>query len=246
MNTIRILAPITQNVATMVDPIFQSRQLGFQLLSSRETQLVVLAGEGMTDKEIARNLMISPGTVVTLWSRIRAKLAITNRISVMIAAIARLSTHFHPGSPGEMTALDMFGHLTGVRFIVNSRRIVLACSQEASDVLGLIGGHLLPENAGDDLSFSTAAGEPIAASSLPWMTALSKSNFVASTSVVVCRDGIGQTFQVSTLNVEDPILNKVMLVELSPMESETLSVPDLSSAVIGFSGTVATANVHRG
>jgi DNA-binding CsgD family transcriptional regulator len=232
----------------MVDPIIQSRQLGFQLLSSRETQLVVLAGEGMTDKEIARNLMISPGTVVTLWSRIRAKLAITNRISaisVMIAAIARLSGRFHAGGSGDMTVQDMFGHLTGIRFIANSRRIVLACSQEASDVLELVGGHILPEYAGDGLSFTTVSGESIPAASLPWMSAVNKNHAVASVPIVVCRDGIHETFRVSVLNVEDPILNKVTLVELSPMESESSVTTDLSSAVVDSSGTTATSNGHR-
>lgn len=232
----------------MLDPVFQSRQLGFQLLSSRETQLVVLAGEGKTDKEIARDLTISPGTVVTLWSRIRSKLAINNRISaisVMIAAIARLSGRFHAGSPGDMTVQDMFGHLTGIRFIANSRRIVLACSQEASEVLGLVGGHILPEYAGNEPSFSTVSGEPIPPASLPWMSAVNKGHAVTSVPIVVSREGGIRTYHVSALNVEDPILNKVTLVELSPMEAESSVTTDLSSAVVDSSGNIAPSNGYR-
>lgn len=53
-------------------------------LSPRETQVVTLAAEGLTDKEIARELGIGLGTVGTLWSRIRAKLGQHNRTELVV------------------------------------------------------------------------------------------------------------------------------------------------------------------
>lgn len=55
-------------------------------LSPRERQVIHLAGEGKTDKEIARDLGIQPGTVGTLWARIRAKLGPCNRTELVMRA----------------------------------------------------------------------------------------------------------------------------------------------------------------
>lgn len=53
-------------------------------LSPRESQVVTLAAEGLTDKEIARELGIGLGTVGTLWSRIRSKLGQHNRTELVV------------------------------------------------------------------------------------------------------------------------------------------------------------------
>lgn len=57
---------------------------GLSGLSPRETQVVTLAAEGLTDKEIARELGIGLGTVGTLWSRIRGKLGQHNRTELVV------------------------------------------------------------------------------------------------------------------------------------------------------------------
>lgn len=56
-------------------------------LSPRERQVIHLAGEGKTDKEIAHALGIQPGTVGTLWARIRAKLGPCNRTELVMRAM---------------------------------------------------------------------------------------------------------------------------------------------------------------
>ena len=48
-------------------------------LSERERQLVELAAQGFTDKEICSRLDLSAGTVGTYWSRCREKLGVPTR-----------------------------------------------------------------------------------------------------------------------------------------------------------------------
>lgn len=62
-------------------------QLRFQNLSKREKQIVKLIAKGQTDKEIAKNLSISPATVKTHRHNIIQKLQLKNK-----AAIAQFAT----------------------------------------------------------------------------------------------------------------------------------------------------------
>jgi len=48
-------------------------------LSDREREIVLLAAEGLGDKEIAGKLGIAEGTVRTYWDRLRPKIGATNR-----------------------------------------------------------------------------------------------------------------------------------------------------------------------
>ncbi len=48
-------------------------------LSDREKEIVLLAAEGLGDKEIANKLGIAEGTVRTYWDRLRPKIGATNR-----------------------------------------------------------------------------------------------------------------------------------------------------------------------
>lgn len=48
-------------------------------LSDREREIVLLAAEGLADKEIAKRLGITAGTVRTYWERLRPKLGASNR-----------------------------------------------------------------------------------------------------------------------------------------------------------------------
>ena len=57
-------------------------------LSFREAQIVWLAAEGLTDKEICRSLSITRSTVSTYWKRIRDKLGAVTRAN----AIALMSS----------------------------------------------------------------------------------------------------------------------------------------------------------
>ena len=56
-------------------------------LSEREKEVLFLAGEGLTDKEIALRLDIGQKTVRTYWDRMRAKLGAASRTEVLAKAV---------------------------------------------------------------------------------------------------------------------------------------------------------------
>jgi PAS domain S-box-containing protein len=58
-------------------------QRSFEGLSDRENEVLNLAAEGATDKEIARLLSISTATVGTYWARMRAKLGLGGRTAIV-------------------------------------------------------------------------------------------------------------------------------------------------------------------
>jgi len=63
----------------------------FEGLSDRESEVLSLAADGATDKDIARILNISTATVGTYWSRMRAKLGVNGRTAIVAKALrARL------------------------------------------------------------------------------------------------------------------------------------------------------------
>jgi hypothetical protein len=64
-------------------------QDGAQEGKSRQDQILLLAAEGMTDKEIAARLSLSPETVGTYWRRILSKYSAASRTEV-VAKVVRL------------------------------------------------------------------------------------------------------------------------------------------------------------
>jgi DNA-binding CsgD family transcriptional regulator len=56
-------------------------------LTKRELELLVLASNGATSPQIARQLLISPWTVKTHFENIRAKLAVPDRAAAVALAI---------------------------------------------------------------------------------------------------------------------------------------------------------------
>lgn len=63
-------------------------------LSERETEVLVLLAQGLTNRQIAESLFLSPETVKTYVSRLYAKLGVSNRASAVVWAMAR-----HLGPP---------------------------------------------------------------------------------------------------------------------------------------------------
>jgi PAS domain S-box-containing protein len=55
----------------------------FQHLSNREVEVALLAAQGLTDKEIADRLNVSPGTLRTYWERARTKMDARSRSHVI-------------------------------------------------------------------------------------------------------------------------------------------------------------------
>ncbi len=58
-------------------------------LSQREGEVLSLVGEGLTNREIAEKLIVSPGTVKTYLQRILEKLHLNNRAEAMAYALKR-------------------------------------------------------------------------------------------------------------------------------------------------------------
>ena len=58
-------------------------------LSQREGEVLALVGEGLTNREIAEKLVVSPGTVKTYLQRILEKLHLNNRAEAMAYALKR-------------------------------------------------------------------------------------------------------------------------------------------------------------
>lgn len=57
-------------------------------LSARELEIVRMASEGMTDREIAQALGIAVGTLNTYWTRIRSKVGLHTRSDIVRAVLA--------------------------------------------------------------------------------------------------------------------------------------------------------------
>ena len=67
-----------------------------EVLTEREGQIARLVGEGLSNKEVARQLDVSTGTVKVHLHRIYQKLAIRNRTVLALTMLALLATR---GSP---------------------------------------------------------------------------------------------------------------------------------------------------
>lgn len=59
-------------------------------LSGRENQVVLLAADGLTDKEIAKRLDLQLATIRTYWERIRDKLGTSNKVQSISRLLAQL------------------------------------------------------------------------------------------------------------------------------------------------------------
>jgi len=64
-----------------------------EVLTGRESQIARLVGEGLSNKEVARQLDVSTGTVKVHLHRIYQKLAIRNRTMLALTMLALLATH---------------------------------------------------------------------------------------------------------------------------------------------------------
>src|SRR5471030_1999859 len=59
-------------------------------LSGRENQVVLLAADGLTDKEIAKRLDLQLTTIRTHWERVREKLGTSNKAQSISKLLAQL------------------------------------------------------------------------------------------------------------------------------------------------------------
>ena len=155
----------------------------FRVLSPRETQLIILAGDGLTDKEIAHELGISRGTVITLWSKVRAKLSINSRISsvaVMSSVLARILATFTPFAKETMSLDSMLGRLSHTRVLLNSRHIILTASDVAANTFHMKSGHHMADATRIGTTFLGPDGHTLLEAEYPWSRACSASSPASS------------------------------------------------------------------
>src|SRR5688500_16170551 len=68
------------------------KDLSLKALSDREGQIMLLAADGLTDKEIAQRLGISAGSIRTYWDRMRQKLNAKSRGEIIARALREAYT----------------------------------------------------------------------------------------------------------------------------------------------------------
>lgn len=181
---------------------------GFRQLSARETQLIVLASEGLTDKEIARFLGISCGTVVTMWSRMRAKLGISSRVSavaVVVSCLSRLVERF--GRHDE--------NLESTYMLVSMKGVTLALDTAVIANIGVRPGESLSRLSADD--FTQLDGRPVLETALPWASTIATGKEEKGHFIVNGKDRPERAFSFHSRVVEDPILGQAVLVEFVPI-----------------------------
>jgi len=101
-------------------------------LSPRERQVIHLAAEGKTDKEIAKFLGIQPGTVGTLWARIRSKLGPCNRTELVMRATLGQGS----GSVSDEVVRHCMDLLPMAAWITDGHDMVVYWNQAAIELLG--------------------------------------------------------------------------------------------------------------
>lgn len=210
---------------------------GFQALTGRETQLILLSGEGLTDKEIAATLGISVGTVITLWSKVRAKLGINSRVSavsVMSAVVSRLSSQFSAFGPGQVDFEGMLGRPSGIRVLVNRKLIVLSCSLRASMILGVRTG--LPINDPfDGTAYFDQDERPFGDLDMPWIGALAHDRSIFDLALTVRRDDRSEELLMDCHTFDDPILNRVAILDFRFRADEADKVVRLDRGLAAMS-----------
>lgn len=65
------------------------RARAHDLLTTRERQIVLVVAEGLTNKEIARRLRLTEGTVKVHLHNIYQKLGISNRTALAVLALTK-------------------------------------------------------------------------------------------------------------------------------------------------------------
>lgn len=79
----------------------RERQDSYDLLTSREKEVLRLIAEGYTNRQIADMLVVSPNTVEVHRSRIREKLNVHDRTEILKYAQSRGLVEPVPGGPGQ-------------------------------------------------------------------------------------------------------------------------------------------------
>lgn len=102
-------------------------------LSEREREVLFLAAEGLTDKEIALRLRIGPKTVRTYWDRMRQKLGAASRTQAL--GIALRTAHEELARAEERLRIFV-ENMPHIFIAFDEEMRILAYNQEAQRVYG--------------------------------------------------------------------------------------------------------------
>jgi DNA-binding CsgD family transcriptional regulator len=85
-------------------------------LSQREEEILRLASQGLTDKEIASNLGVQISTVRTYWDRLKTKLSAANRTEAVARSLrhsqdGRISWDLLAAMPHSLVVTDPVGNI---------------------------------------------------------------------------------------------------------------------------------------
>jgi DNA-binding NarL/FixJ family response regulator len=84
--TARVLAIYRSAIPPAARPDAESVRAGFDALTSREREVLVLIGHGRTNSEIASELFVSEGTVKTHINHLFTKLRLRDRAAAVVFA----------------------------------------------------------------------------------------------------------------------------------------------------------------
>lgn len=96
----------TQQLQYLIEVLAQVPSLrvvsakGVQLLTARQEQVVALVAEGLSNREVARELRLSEHTVKKYLYRIFEKLGISTRVELVLYAVAHGETRQAEWLPG--------------------------------------------------------------------------------------------------------------------------------------------------
>jgi PAS domain S-box-containing protein len=107
---------------------------GALALSEREREVLFLAGEGLTDKEIALRLNIAAKTVRTYWDRMRAKFDAASRTEVLAKALQKA---FDAVAESEQRLRRFVQHMPVMFTAYDEVRDSLLSNREYARVTGL-------------------------------------------------------------------------------------------------------------
>lgn len=166
-------------------------------LSEREREVLFLAGDGLTDKEIALRLDIGQKTVRTYWDRMRAKLGAASRTEVLAKAV---QTAFDAVAASEQR-LRMFVDNMPVMFnAYDQDQNVIVVNQECERVSGYSVEQFLDGSAYDQAIPNDDSRDQILAKLKE-----SKGDFRDHEIDLICADGTRRVIAWSSRAKEAPV-----------------------------------------
>lgn len=188
-------------------------------LASRETQLILLACGGMTDKEIAKALSISIGTVITLWSTIRGKLGISSRAAAVAGiawAVAKLEARNVP-ELDEVDDLADNGELRPAILILGKQHVVLMCNALAGNMFETVPGMTFDKSPRLARTLTShRVAETGAQSDFPWNRLGEPKSKVEDILQIAYPGGSTQQVLVKCTFADDPVFGRVAVLRVFP------------------------------